>query len=269
MKSENNDLSENFENLNLMSENQKFTTTQFEFIPPLFYLLHKTWSYDLSGLFDYEKEKSNKLIISVNNTKFIRIKNEISIHKEQDENFLFEVILNNEDKYEIVSKINSNLEVTEENINLLMNKVWYVLPQFEKKPDYGKFNNPNLKIQMFDLIKIGRVQYSVNEFYYNKHIVQSDKEQVFDFTYKSFTCDTSFECRYCLNSSNEDDDNNLLVSLCKCKGGTMFIHYKCVRHWMSIKLTCLENKDKTVKSYYFNSFNCEICKEPYPCNFLT
>ncbi len=34
---------------------------------------------------------------------------------------------------------------------------------------------------------------------------------------------------------------------------------------MNTKLTIKENDRKTVNSYNMKSFNCEICKTPYPC----
>ena len=36
---------------------------------------------------------------------------------------------------------------------------------------------------------------------------------------------------------------------------------------MSIKLSHKENEKKTVSSYNMKSFNCEICKTPYPLRF--
>ena len=37
---------------------------------------------------------------------------------------------------------------------------------------------------------------------------------------------------------------------------------------MKSKLYILENKKKTVKTYYVVGFNCEICKTAYPLRFL-
>jgi hypothetical protein len=37
---------------------------------------------------------------------------------------------------------------------------------------------------------------------------------------------------------------------------------------MQTKLSTKENEQKTVTSYNMKSFNCEICKTPYPCKIL-
>ena len=70
-------------------------------------------------------------------------------------------------------------------------------------------------------------------------------------------------CKICYGDSNEND--NPLVHLCSCGGGIRFAHYFCIKKWMETKLIIKENEKKTVKSYNIKSFNCEICKTPYPC----
>ena len=58
-----------------------------------------------------------------------------------------------------------------------------------------------------------------------------------------------------------------MVHLCKCKGGLNYAHFECIKRWMKTKLITLENTKKTVKTYYIQCFNCEICKTPYPFRF--
>jgi hypothetical protein len=72
-------------------------------------------------------------------------------------------------------------------------------------------------------------------------------------------------CKVCLTNNEEED--NPLVKLCKCSGSMELIHFNCVKMWMSTKLLQKENEKKTVFSYNMKSFNCEICKTPYPCNY--
>ena len=55
--------------------------------------------------------------------------------------------------------------------------------------------------------------------------------------------------------------------LCNCNGGLRFSHFECIKKWMETKLITKENEKKTVKSYNIKSFNCEICKTPYPFKF--
>lgn len=69
-------------------------------------------------------------------------------------------------------------------------------------------------------------------------------------------------CKICL--SNDIEQDNPLINLCKCSGSLLFVHFYCLKKWMSMKLSHKENTKKTVSSYNMKSFNCEICKTPYP-----
>lgn len=69
-------------------------------------------------------------------------------------------------------------------------------------------------------------------------------------------------CRICLTSSAEEQ--NPMISICKCKGSMNLIHLKCLKSWISHKLTVKEITKKMGISYIVKSYNCEICKEPYP-----
>ena len=73
-------------------------------------------------------------------------------------------------------------------------------------------------------------------------------------------------CKICY-SEEIDTINNPMVHLCNCKGGLNYAHFECVKQWMKTKLIQIDNNKKTVKSYYIPSFNCEICKTPYPFRF--
>lgn len=133
-----------------------------------------------------------------------------------------------------------------------------------EEPTKNSINkNPSYYLQVYDILRIGRIQYLINEMKYKNTIIKATKDPAINYVFKSSTCDKNFDCRYCLNSSNEE--KNPLLSLCKCRGGGMYIHYDCVKHWISIKLCSSSTNEEKIKSYYFKSFNCEICKSPYPC----
>jgi len=74
-------------------------------------------------------------------------------------------------------------------------------------------------------------------------------------------------CKICLQNHHEPIENPF-INLCTCNGSMRFIHYDCLKKWMAVKLTIKENEKKTVKSYNMKSFNCEICKTPYPLRFV-
>lgn len=47
----------------------------------------------------------------------------------------------------------------------------------------------------------------------------------------------------------------------------MNVHFNCLKIWIQTKLTVKESTSKNVISYLIKSFNCEICKKPYPLRF--
>jgi hypothetical protein len=55
-----------------------------------------------------------------------------------------------------------------------------------------------------------------------------------------------------------------MISLCKCKGSVHLLHLNCLQSWLKYKLSTKEFQTKTGVSHTIKSFNCELCKEPYP-----
>lgn len=68
------------------------------------------------------------------------------------------------------------------------------------------------------------------------------------------------QCRVCFRESNAENDP--LLSLCKCTGSVKFIHLLCLKTWLNLKLT--QHQSPSLRSYYWKSFDCEICKSLYP-----
>lgn len=70
-------------------------------------------------------------------------------------------------------------------------------------------------------------------------------------------------CRICFNDTNTSE--NPLFAPCKCTGTVKFVHYRCLKSWLNLKLDT--QIQPYLRSYYWKSFDCEICKTIYPCNF--
>ncbi len=181
----------------------------------------------------------------------------------------------------------------EKNINDLQNKMWYVIKHDEVNDNANNqlvftINNDYF-INADDIIKLGRVKYAINEIHfcdeyakqlalnqmdidwnhYTYDISELNKNTppVFNFIYNAqLATETSEDklCKVCYHDSN--DFLNPLVNICElCTGGIKYAHYECLKRWMKTKLNIKENEKKTVKSYNIKSYNCEICKTPYPC----
>ena len=72
----------------------------------------------------------------------------------------------------------------------------------------------------------------------------------------------NIKCWLCSNSNC--DENNLLVCLCNCH---KFIHYECLKRYLNSKIYVTENLKKTVLTYKFIKFNCNMCLKPYQLRF--
>ena len=264
-------------------------------------LTTKTWDKDTNGLFDYSTKtikKSNEAI--QNSTSLIRNNLEIKSASneliKENEELLFKIEKKpNSNAYLFENNVNKNMEANGENIAKINNNCWFVCndnenASFEQNNANNKKNknkNVNYYLTKNDIIKFGRLKFSLIEVYLysgdQKYELQvpdtaceinknnSKTENVFNLEREvpillKPNNDEKILCRICY-CEEEDIENNPMVHLCKCKGGINYAHYKCIKLWMRTKLLILMNKKRTVKTYYINRFNCEICKTPYPFRF--
>ena len=266
-------------------------------------LCTKTWIRDSHGLFDYESSQTRNLNAVLAESIYIaRKKHDIKTLnskedlKKEEEELLFNVKNDNKDEYILENPVPKMIQPTEKNINDLSNKIWYVLkndPNISNSSNQTITNtNDDYYLCKNDVIKLGRVKYSLNEINipsrqnnidrsqplsdptkYDIDALNKNTESVFDFIFQAKDSseyndipDDEKLCKICYSEDN-DKENNPLVHLCNCNGGLRFSHFECIKKWMETKLVTKENEKKTVKSYNIKSFNCEICKTPYPFKF--
>ena len=67
-------------------------------------------------------------------------------------------------------------------------------------------------------------------------------------------------CRICFLTNS--DEENPLISPCKCNGSMKNIHYLCLKKCIEIKI--IKKAEQYYKFYTWKSFSCEICKSEYP-----
>ena len=266
-------------------------------------LYTKTWVRDSHGLFDYESSSTRNLNAVLAESIYITRKkhdiktlSNISDLKPDEEELLFNVKNDHKDEYKLENHVPILIQPTEKNINDLSNKIWYVLKNDPTQSNNSNQtiinNNDDYYLCKNDVIKLGRVKYSLNEINipsrqnniersqplndptkYDIDALNKNTKSVFDFIfqakdsseYKDISDDEKV-CKICYSEEN-DKENNPLVHLCNCNGGLRFSHFECIKKWMETKLMIKENEKKTVKSYNIKSFNCEICKTPYPFKF--
>jgi RING-variant domain/FHA domain len=67
-------------------------------------------------------------------------------------------------------------------------------------------------------------------------------------------------CRFCWDTKAEPE--NPLFSTCKCSGSVGYIHFECLKSWLDVKKQM--KTSPCFSSFYWKSFECEICKKAYP-----
>jgi hypothetical protein len=168
-----------------------------------------------------------------------------------------------------------NMLPTEVNINDLQNKIWYIIKPENTQSTQNQ--NPNIlnenesfRINLNDVMKLGRIKYVVTDLFLNgtlHSIEDRNSGAVFNLIhdYNDSIQDKEVTCKYCLN--HECYSGTALLKLCVCNE-SMSVHYACLKKWISVKLSQKKNEKESVFSYNMKSFNCDICKTPYPCKFI-
>jgi len=238
----------------------------------------KTWNRDSHGLFDYENNsvKSNSYQVDKSGL-IIRKKNEVKYYPTNEssgfgteDKELFKVRVDNH-RYFLHNRIETNLNINNENLTDLQEKIWHVI--ISKPHNNNTNNNINMNsgfvskfnycLKKNDIIKLGRIKFLVREI--NMIGATVDKTQEIFKNYKECSFIENLEsnvCRICLMSSTEEQ--NPMISICKCKGSNGLIHLNCLSSWLKHKLTIREMSKKAGITYTVKAYNCEICKEPYP-----
>jgi hypothetical protein len=155
-------------------------------------ILTKTWGRDSHGLFDYEATNTkNNLLLINGSTKIVRKKNDVRhvpeiTELDVEERDLAKIKVDGSNsfydylgKYSISSPINFLMSPTEENINDMQNKIWYVVKQEDPIVNNNNFSNSTndiYDIKINDIIKLGRVKYAITEMKLNDALLTIDKD---------------------------------------------------------------------------------------------
>lgn len=149
-------------------------------------ILARTWSRDSHGLYDYEANNTrNNLLLINTKTRLVRKKNDVrqvaeNAELEISDRELGRIKIDN-GKYYLSNPISFNMLPTEENINEMQNKIWYVVKQEESGIGNNNLNsnsnsNDLYEIKINDIIKLGRVKYAITEMKINGKLFSIDKD---------------------------------------------------------------------------------------------
>lgn len=159
-------------------------------------------------------------------------------------------------KFTILFKVSPGLQSNEFLIENTDENLWTVLRNKKERA------RGSCKLETGGVLKLGRMRIKLAE--YSKEIPQEDSDETEVKICADKAKDENDVCRVCFSSDNDTD--NPLISACKCIGSVKFIHFNCLKAWINLKLVLKQST--AVDSYYWKSFECELCKTPYPYTFL-
>ena len=102
--------------------------------------------------------------------------------------------------------------------------------------------------------------YIVENYFYNNNLNENNSDE-------SSNDGQNNHCRFCNDShtnNQTNEDNNFLITICKCGD---LIHFKCLKNKFKELLVKDEAKGNYIDSYVFRNFNCPKCKDIYPTKF--
>lgn len=246
-----------------------------------FVKLNFTTCLDYPMIFDYNAKvikldeastKERSFFIRTKTNQINKMSQHSNINTEKGDEILFYIRKSKNNTFTIDNPIKRNNERTENNINILDDKLWYILKS--EKNDKGCNNKDNYILNVNDIIKIGNSKYEVieknihnshendNQTKYDLNKINKKSEPIFKITEIKNEVNQDGLCRICFDGSSTED--NPKIRLCKCKD---FIHYECLKLWIKTKKNKKKNTAKTVLSYYIKKFHCDVCLTPYPLFF--
>jgi len=272
---------------------------------------------DVNSIFDYtSKSLKEQTIFFEKETYLARTKydefktyeNHEDFKKTEEEGNILIFYINKEeekkDKYILTSLFPKNLELNEENLNNINNKIWYILRTSDiDNKENDKNCNEEYYLNENDIIKFGRVKYVVQKIHllnknnedipsnqndennYNISDLNKNTNSVFQCVYpvKNYKGYNDInvknnnvskeemeikKCDFCeyLSKENEENDRgeNFLISLCKCN---KLVHFKCFKYYLKLLKEIKENNTEIDESMVFKNFECLKCKNQYPIKF--
>lgn len=144
------------------------------------------------------------------------------------------------------------------------NMIWYTVRDYQSSA-----SSLGYKLKRGDILKFGRARLRVAEINIGdgssnldtriKHAPEPEITLPEECCVEKDESNDPPACRICFMPA---EDNNPLISPCKCSGSMKYIHYGCLKSWLdskrNIKMT------ETAVSYHWKSLECELCKTIYP-----
>lgn len=221
----------------------------------------ETWTRDSHSLFDYDSDKILRKTLATSRECYVvrnNVSGDVQLASERE---LLDMKLND---FSVLLKASPTSRADGFSIE---NKENDMLGMVLKKEGERGF----YKLRRGDVMKLGRMRIKLKDYRIEDAAKSEDRvsKEAPEGPVEVKACndkpiDENDVCRICF--SFKTDKENPLISACKCTGTMKFIHLQCLKAWLNLKLVIKEVPN--VRSYFWQSFECEICKAPYPYSIM-
>ena len=166
--------------------------------------------------------------------------------------------------YILNSLINENLllSTTENNINVIKNKIWYIVNNNEKKND-DKDENEDYYIIQGDIIKLGKELYIFSEIKLN---ISEEKKETIIYDINSLNRNRGFIFDICSQPKVLNKKNYCEHIVNDLEGGKDSPKFKEIKNWIE-EYRLKNSQTQKVKKYPFSLKICEKCNKFYPLRY--
>jgi hypothetical protein len=204
-----------------------------------------TWPRDSHGLFDYESETITKeRIVIKDSVRLIRCENSVTAidyQNNQDPPGLFLSIEKTQTGYRMKSEKTGEM--------------WMVI-DCNKTKSVSK----GYKLNKGEIIKLGRVKYTVKEVCGYEDDIETKNEAQF------IPCISGNDHKICRICLVEEEESDPLIAPCNCGGTMKYIHLSCFKKWIESKT--IKKQTENSASYQVKALTCEISRCPIAANIM-
>jgi hypothetical protein len=226
-----------------------------------------TWDKDSVGLYDFKSTQMKSASFSVSGAASVVISHDAVFAASEDSLKSATQLLGIERRAQeylvFPAKADQRVQPSE--------KMWIVV---------GNRRFSEYRLSVGDIIRLGRAKLRVKEMSADYQTPQSSVENLpsdklclggLNASKKHYSrdvpgvvrtpnCAEGCACRTCYTEDNTDEDP--LISVCKCDGSLKYLHLRCLQNWMNVRGTVRQSHMSS--TYTWDRLFCELCKTPYP-----
>ena len=235
-----------------------------------------TWKRDACELIDYDCPTLIQDKFDINNSGYIiRDNNTVSFQDSPSESTTAEQLIEVKKTERIYQLLFNPFFIDETNYTLEgINIPWFIF----HKTKIANNKPKKYLLKEGDIFKIGRIILKIREIKLNDNDENLNKNKPITPKVNITTADnlllnsnTNHEknkikkkkvCRICYQ--DEETEENPLIQPCICSGTMKYIHYECLKQWISTQSCVRIDYNELCSIFLIKQIECELCKSKFP-----